>query len=178
MRSILLALMAGLIVVGAVVATRTSLSRVATAPAASSAPTAVSSTAPVPADLGNSIRAYLMTNPEVLVAEKEEYTHRSALVRDAIKTLPDRERRIFIERQLTDEPVTLAHCLGHVGSFQSLERALRYGRYTGGGGLRDTVRIAGSSPEMWRDICVANRDELLAVLDDFEDELESVRSAP
>ena len=45
------------------------------------------------------------------------------------------------------------------------------------GGLRDTVRIAGSSPEMWRDICVANRDELLAVLDDYEDELESVRSA-
>jgi len=45
------------------------------------------------------------------------------------------------------------------------------------GGLRDTVRIAGSSPEMWRDICAANRDELLAVLDDFEDELESVRSA-
>lgn len=45
------------------------------------------------------------------------------------------------------------------------------------GGLRDTVRIAGSSPEMWRDICAANRDELLAVLDDYEDELESVRSA-
>ncbi len=45
------------------------------------------------------------------------------------------------------------------------------------GGLRDTVRIAGSSPEMWRDVCVANRDELLAVLDDYEDELESVRSA-
>jgi prephenate dehydrogenase len=45
------------------------------------------------------------------------------------------------------------------------------------GGLRDTVRIAGSSPEMWRDICVANRDALLAVLDDFEDELESARSA-
>jgi len=45
------------------------------------------------------------------------------------------------------------------------------------GGLRDTVRIAGSSPEMWRDICVANRDALLAVLDDFEDELEGVRSA-
>ena len=40
------------------------------------------------------------------------------------------------------------------------------------GGLRDTVRIAGSSPEMWRDICVANRDALLAVLDDYQDELE------
>lgn len=46
-----------------------------------------------------------------------------------------------------------------------------------GGGLRDTVRIAGSSPEMWRDICIANRTALLAALDDYEDELETIRSA-
>ena len=46
-----------------------------------------------------------------------------------------------------------------------------------GGGLRDTVRIAGSSPEMWRDICVANRDALLKLLDDYMDELEIARSA-
>ena len=32
------------------------------------------------------------------------------------------------------------------------------------GGLRDTVRIAGSSPEMWTDICIANRDLLLEAL--------------
>jgi prephenate dehydrogenase len=46
-----------------------------------------------------------------------------------------------------------------------------------GGGLRDTVRIAGSSPEMWRDICIANREALLVALDEFEEELEGVRSA-
>lgn len=46
-----------------------------------------------------------------------------------------------------------------------------------GGGLRDTVRIAGSSPEMWRDICIANRTALLAALDDYEGELELIRSA-
>lgn len=46
-----------------------------------------------------------------------------------------------------------------------------------GGGLRDTVRIAGSSPEMWADICVANRDVLLASLDDYEDALEEARGA-
>ena len=45
------------------------------------------------------------------------------------------------------------------------------------GGLRDTVRIAGSSPEMWADICVANREALLAVLEDYESELEQVRAA-
>jgi prephenate dehydrogenase len=45
------------------------------------------------------------------------------------------------------------------------------------GGLRDTVRIAGSSPEMWADICVANRDALLTVLEDYESELEQMRAA-
>jgi prephenate dehydrogenase len=45
------------------------------------------------------------------------------------------------------------------------------------GGLRDTVRIAGSSPEMWADICLANRDALLAALEDYENELEEARAA-
>jgi prephenate dehydrogenase len=46
-----------------------------------------------------------------------------------------------------------------------------------GGGLRDTVRIAGSSPEMWRDICIANREALVDLLDDYAEELEIARSA-
>ena len=46
-----------------------------------------------------------------------------------------------------------------------------------GGGLRDTVRIAGSSPEMWRDICIANRDALLVLLDNYAKELELARGA-
>ena len=46
-------------------------------------------------------------DPEARAADKEEYVFRSGLVRDAIETLPERERRIFIERQLKDDPVTL-----------------------------------------------------------------------
>lgn len=46
-----------------------------------------------------------------------------------------------------------------------------------GGGLRDSVRIAGSSPEMWADICVANREALLATLDDYEVALDESRAA-
>ncbi|HEX6005256.1 MAG TPA: prephenate dehydrogenase/arogenate dehydrogenase family protein [Burkholderiales bacterium] len=46
-----------------------------------------------------------------------------------------------------------------------------------GGGLRDTVRIAGSSTEMWRDICLANRDALLAALDRYTAELARCRAA-
>jgi len=36
-----------------------------------------------------------------------------------------------------------------------------------GGGLRDTTRIAASSPEMWRDICLANRENLLLMVDHY-----------
>ena len=39
------------------------------------------------------------------------------------------------------------------------------------GGFRGTTRIAASSPEMWRDICLTNRKEVLASLRQFEAEL-------
>lgn len=44
-------------------------------------------------------------------------------------------------------------------------------------GFRDFTRIAGSSPEMWRDIALANRDALLAELDAYRDALQSLRTA-
>ena len=43
------------------------------------------------------------------------------------------------------------------------------------GGFRDASRLGGSSPEMWRDICCANRDALLPALDDYIAELEVLR---
>jgi len=43
------------------------------------------------------------------------------------------------------------------------------------GGFRDFTRIASSHPEMWRDICVANRKALLAELDAYMAELMQTR---
>lgn len=40
------------------------------------------------------------------------------------------------------------------------------------GGFRDFTRIASSSPEMWRDIAIANRDALLAELRGYRNQLE------
>ncbi len=40
-----------------------------------------------------------------------------------------------------------------------------------GSGFRDFTRIAGSSPEMWRDICLANRELLLQQIDAYQNEL-------
>lgn len=44
-------------------------------------------------------------------------------------------------------------------------------------GFRDFTRIAGSSPEMWRDIAMANREALLTELDAYLAALQSLRQA-
>jgi prephenate dehydrogenase len=43
-------------------------------------------------------------------------------------------------------------------------------------GFRDFTRIAGSHPEMWRDICIANRVALLDELDAYQAELARLRA--
>ena len=43
------------------------------------------------------------------------------------------------------------------------------------GGFRDFTRIASSHPEMWRDICVANKDRLLAELAGYSGKLSELR---
>jgi prephenate dehydrogenase len=45
------------------------------------------------------------------------------------------------------------------------------------GGFRDFTRIAASSPEMWRDVCVANRAALLDELDAYTAVLARLRTA-
>ncbi len=45
------------------------------------------------------------------------------------------------------------------------------------GGFRDFTRIASSDPVMWRDIALANREELLRSIDYFSDHLAQLRQA-
>lgn len=43
------------------------------------------------------------------------------------------------------------------------------------GGFRDFTRIASSSPEMWRDICLLNREAILNMVSRFEDRLSRLK---
>ena len=45
-----------------------------------------------------------------------------------------------------------------------------------GGGYKDTTRIAASSPEMWRDICLWNRDNLLCQIELYEARLNHIKA--
>ena len=69
-------------------------------------------------------------------------------------------------------PHLLAYALVH--EFAGRGDSARLFGYAAGG-FRDFTRIASSHPEMWRDICVANRVPLLAELDRYAAKLQALR---
>ncbi|MFP3568866.1 prephenate dehydrogenase [Paraburkholderia sp. SIMBA_030] len=85
---------------------------------------------------------------------------------------PEQHDRVF---------ASVSH-LPHVLSFALVEQilnspdaALKFS--FAAGGFRDFTRIAASSPEMWRDVCVANRVALLDELDAYTAVLARLRAA-
>lgn len=56
---------------------------------------------------------------------------------------------------------------------QEAEEIFRYAA----GGFRDFTRIASSDPVMWRDICLTNREAVLASVDAFSEHLVHLRDA-
>ena len=69
-------------------------------------------------------------------------------------------------------PHLLAYALvEHVTGRPGGERLMSFAA----GGFRDFTRIASSHPEMWRDICIANRGALAAELSRYENTLAGMR---
>ncbi|HWI36837.1 MAG TPA: prephenate dehydrogenase/arogenate dehydrogenase family protein [Burkholderiales bacterium] len=65
-------------------------------------------------------------------------------------------------------PHVLAYALVHdIARRKNAEQLFSYAA----GGFRDFTRIASSHPEMWRDICVANRDRILDELQRYQAKL-------
>jgi prephenate dehydrogenase len=46
-----------------------------------------------------------------------------------------------------------------------------------GGGFRDFTRIAASSPELWRDICLMNRKNILEMIERYQFTLNTLKRA-
>jgi len=81
-----------------------------------------------------------------------------------------------------DEVLAATSHLPHMLAFALVESLARLAEQReifeyAAGGFRDFTRIASSDPVMWRDICLANRDALLAMLDRFTADLDELRAA-
>ena len=70
----------------------------------------------------------------------------------------------------------LPHMLAYsfVNALASIDMSEEIFSYAAGG-LHDFTRIASSNPVMWRDVCLHNREQLLAVIDTFTGNLDVLR---
>ena len=88
-------------------------------------------------------------------------------------------RTVEMSAQRHDEVFAAVSHLPHVLAFTLVEMIASREDATelfsfAGAGFRDFTRIAASSPEMWRDICLANREALLAEIGAFRDRLSTL----
>jgi prephenate dehydrogenase len=83
----------------------------------------------------------------------------------------DAEEHDAILGAVSHLPHVLAFALVH--ELASRDNAAQLFGYAAGG-FRDFTRIASSHPEMWRDICIANRDRLLDELKNYRGALDAM----
>jgi len=89
-----------------------------------------------------------------------------------------------MEAALHDRILGATSHLPHVIAFSLVEALRRMNDGEGGdlfrfaaGGFRDFTRIASSNPPMWRDICLANGESVVEMIDRFTTVLGEVRQA-
>lgn len=105
--------------------------------------------------------------PETVAAVEQAWTACGARV-----SRMDPDEHDAVLAAVSHLPHLLAYALVH--EVAGRENAAQLFGYAAGG-FRDFTRIASSHPEMWRDICVANRDALLAELERYQAKLEALR---
>lgn len=114
------------------------------------------------------ITALPENNPDSIAKVADAWQYCGALIHQL-----SAEEHDAIFAAVSHLPHVLAYAL--VSDIASREHADRLFQYAASG-FRDFTRIAGSSPEMWRDISLANRHALLAELDAYTEQLASLRT--
>ncbi|MGI6057177.1 MAG: prephenate dehydrogenase/arogenate dehydrogenase family protein [Bilifractor sp.] len=116
---------------------------------------------------------FITTNPQT---DSEKVLLYSELVR-SIRSLP-----IVVSAEEHDYIVAGVSHLEHivasslVNTVKSIDTPDEKMKLVAAGGFRDITRIASSSPVMWQQICLANRDDILSVLDRYMEFLSDFRS--
>ncbi|HEY3197934.1 MAG TPA: prephenate dehydrogenase [Nitrospirales bacterium] len=112
------------------------------------------------------------TNPAALAKIRRLWAETGAVVTEMDPELHDR-----VLGAVSHLPHIVAYALVNtIASIQESQTPEVDLQALAGGGYRDTTRIAASSPEMWRDICLWNRDNLVAQIDQYLSCLETFKA--
>lgn len=91
---------------------------------------------------------------------------------ESIATTVDPDKHDEIVAHISHLPQVIASTL----CASLAKKDVRWRNYSGGG-LRDTTRIAGSDPRLWKTILEQNRDEVLRALRDYQEDLHGMERA-
>lgn len=94
----------------------------------------------------------------------------------SLKALPlvlDYRQHDFITASVSHLPHLIASSL--VNLVHQLDGEEELMKRIAAGGFKDITRIASSSPEMWQQICITNKSNLIQVLDCYVEQLTAVR---
>ena len=86
----------------------------------------------------------------------------------------DPKKHDFIVGAISHVPHMAAYML--VKLVKDCDTPEEYMRVTAAGGFKDTTRIASSDPTMWSEICLANKDNITSLMDDYIKKLTDVRN--
>ncbi len=129
---------------------------------------------------GVDVATHRLFNGAVCVITKTSKTNKNALLK--VKRLWNKIGAdvVLLSPCQHDKLVALTSHLPHIAAV-SLVNALGKSGSIGkdlklviGNGFRDTTRIASSSPQMWQEICVTNKKNILDVLSKFQRELDKI----
>ena len=115
--------------------------------------------------------AYYILTPTPQVAEEKVQTYEKFV--ESLKALP-----VILDYQLHDQITgTISH-LPHIIASSLVNFVKTHDTHDemmknlAAGGFKDITRIASSSPIMWQNICLKNKDNIVDILDQYIDSLE------
>ena len=116
----------------------------------------------------------------ILTPTEEQYAGRTGIVARMWEATGARVVTMPVEHhdQILAATSHLPHMLAYalvdcLAGMQDRDEIFQYAA----GGFADFTRIASSSPRMWADICIANRDYLVQVLEQFDRHLVDIKEA-
>lgn len=125
--------------------------------------------------------AYLLENAYYVITPTEKTSKAQTsrfyqLVKKlgAIPLILDYSQHDFATASISHLPHMIAYSL--VNLVKEIDDDDQTMKTIAAGGFRDMTRIAASSPVMWKDICLSNKDKLLQLMDLYMEQLQKLRS--
>ncbi len=118
--------------------------------------------------------AYYVITPTPL-SPQDKVDELAALVKDigAIPLIMDYQTHDYVVAGISHLPHIIAATLVNLVKDKDSDAQLM--KQVAAGGFKDITRIASSSPEMWQQICLENKDNLAGILGDYIEALQNIK---